>query len=168
MFCLLLLQHPDFPPVAERMFSEEPPQVNPVPVPDQRWTYGYRLIEDSEEGREYRDRFTPLLCETIARCLMHKQEHRPDLVQLQGIITNALGNAPPGLPGNVRRFFGSDAPPPLPPYAAFVDVDLQNLDPFDPYNGYRYLDESPPGPPGSPSPRRVRRRRSPGDRAYRP
>lgn len=168
MFCLLLLQHPDFPPVAGRMFSAEPPQYDPVPARHQRWTYGYRLIQDSQEGQEYRDRFMPLLCETIARCLMHKQENRPDLVQLQRIITGALGNPPPRLPNTVRRFFGSDAPPPVPWYANSVDVDLGTMDPFTPYHGFRYLDDGPADPADPSSRRRVRGRIMPGDRAYRP
>ncbi|KAG8165063.1 hypothetical protein KVR01_005338 [Diaporthe batatas] len=147
------------------MRSEEPPQYDPVPSRHQRWTYGYRLIDDSAEAQDYRNTFTPLLCETIARCLMHKQEHRPDLVQLQRIITNALGNLPPRLPVNVVRFFGSDAPPPVPIYAPFSD--LGTIDPFDPYPGLRYLDDIEPWEaPDSPPRKRVRLSRA--DRSYRP
>lgn len=170
MFCMLLLQRPDFPPVAGRMESAEPPQFNPVPIRHQRWTYGYRLIEDSEEGDEYRARFSPLLCETIARCLMHRQEHRPTLVELQGIITNALGNPPPPLPNDdVRNFFGSDVQPPLRWYSQHLNLDLERMDPFDPFPGFHYLEEVTRDEPEAPAQRRrVRGRMHSGDRAYRP
>lgn len=118
------------------MKSEEPPPVPPatdVPIQDQRWTYGYRLIADDDEGREYQQKFTPALCEAIAKCMMARQEHRPDLNQLQADITNALGNPPPRLDARVRRFFGSEATPPVHWRAAFSDVDLLEMDPFNPY-----------------------------------
>jgi hypothetical protein len=167
MFCTLLLQAPDFPPVAGRMLSAEPapPPGGQVAYDDQRWTYGYRLIENTPEGQEYQTRFTPLLCDTIARCLMAKQEHRPDLVTLQNTIAGALGNPPPRLPGTVRRFFGSDAPPPVPWYSTYSDADLAQIDPFDPYPEFGDVEDEPPDTP----PRRRRRtRQAPEDQAYRP
>jgi hypothetical protein len=169
MFCTLLLQEPDFPPVAGRMRSAEPPQYDSVPSRHQRWTYGYRLIEDSAEGEEYRNRFTPLLCETVAKCLMAKQEHRPDLVTLQNIITRALGNPPAQPPRAVRNFFGPDAPPPVPWYATHFDIDLQQMDPLRPYEYYERLGLEAEGPASPPRRRRRRTRITPlEDRAYRP
>lgn len=170
MFCLLLLQEPDFPPVAGRMTSEEPAGVayDTVPTQDQRWTYGYRLIENTPEGQEHRDRFTPALCELVAKCLMHRQEHRPDLTQLQADVAAALGNPVPPLPARVRRFFGNDPPMPVPWYSAYTDVDLLTMDPFEPYP---QDDEDPEDLP-SPSPRPRKRRRTRQvpleDQAYRP
>ncbi|POS81279.1 hypothetical protein DHEL01_v200329 [Diaporthe helianthi] len=169
MLCLVLLTHPDFPPVAGRMLSQEPPGNGPVPAQDQRWTYADRLIEGSQEAQEYRARFTPLLCDTIARCLMHRQEHRPDLVELQRIITNALRDPPIRLADDIQRFFGSDAPPPVPIYAPYIGVDIGRLDPFDPYPGHRYLDDTvPDDSPDSPPRRRVRRRVNHDDQSYVP
>ncbi|KAI7780757.1 hypothetical protein LA080_015548 [Diaporthe eres] len=172
MWCILLLQTPDFPAVAGRMKSEEPPLVPPatdVPIQDQRWTYGYRLIADDDEGREYQQKFTPALCEAIAKCMMARQEHRPDLNQLQADITIALGNPLPRLDARVRRFFGSEATPPVHWRSAYTGVDLLHMDPFDPY---------PDDPEGeeadspSPNPRRRKRRRTRQapleDLAYRP
>lgn len=159
MWCMLLLQKPDTPAVAGRMRSEEPVGVPAaqVPYPDQRWTYGYRLIANDREGLEYRNRFTPELCQTIAKCMMARQEHRPDLTQLQTDITNALGAAPPPLPAWVREFFGRDNPPRVPARAMYTDVDLENMDPFNPYpadNDDNLVD--PPTPP-----RRRRTRKAP-------
>lgn len=160
MLCLLLLQKPDFPPVPGRMKSEEPAIVPPaadVPYQDQRWTYGYRLIAEDDEGQEHRQKFTPALCETIAKCMMARQEHRPDLNQLQAAITNALGNPLPRLDASVRRFFGVEATPPVPWRSLYTDVDLLHMDPFDPYP------DDPPGQevdPPSPNPRKRKRRRT--------
>lgn len=168
MFCTLLLQEPDFPPVAGRMRSAEPPQWDPVPMRHQRWTYGYRLIADDAEGQGYRQRFTPLLCETIAKCLMAKQEHRPNLIELQRIITGAISNGPARLPDAVRNFFGDDAPPAVPRFLDYTRFDLETMDPFDPYPG---VSDSPiPATPPPPRGRRRRRgRHAPlEDRAYRP
>ncbi|KKY39029.1 hypothetical protein UCDDA912_g00936 [Diaporthe ampelina] len=150
------------------MTSEEPAGVayNAVPTQDQRWTYGYRLIQNTPEGQEHRDNFTPALCETIAKCLMHRQEHRPDLVQLQADITNALGNAPPRLPARVRRFFGNDPPLPVPWYSAYTDVDLQHMDPFDPYPDVHDEDLVDPPAPSPPRKRRRTRQVPLMDRAY--
>lgn len=151
------------------MRSEEPAVVPPaldVPVQDQRWTYGYRLIANDAEGQEYRDNFSAALCETIAKCMMARQEHRPDLVQLQTGITNAIGNPPPRLEARVRRFFGSEATPPVPWIGAYTDVDLQNMDPFDPYP-QQDSDDEPVDPP-APKRKRRRTRKEPfEDRAYR-
>lgn len=160
MWCILLLQTPDFPAVAGRMKREEPAIVPPatdVPIQDQRWTYGYRLIRNNAEGREYREKFTPALCEMIAKCLMARQEHRPDLNQLQTAITNALGNPLPRLDARVRRFFGAEATPPVPWRSAYTDVDLLNMDPFNPYPDDSEGEEvdSP-----SPNPRKRKRRRT--------
>lgn len=172
MFCLMLRQHPDFPAVAGRMRGEEPPFVAPandLPIEDQRWTFGYRLVEDSADAREYQRNFSRVLCETVAKCLMARQEHRPDLNQLQTIITNAMGNPVPPLPARVRRFFGSDAPPPVPWRNAYTDVDLLSMNPFDPYP------DDPEGEavdPPTPRPRGRKRRKTRQapleDRAYRP
>lgn len=166
MFCTLLLQEPDFPPVAGRMRSAEPPQFDPVPMRHQRWTYGYRLIADNAEGQGYRQRFTPLLCETIAKCLMAKQEHRPNLIELQRIIRVAISDGP-ALPDAVRNFFGNDAPPPLPPFLDYTSFDFATMDPFDPYPGFS--DSPIPPPIREPRRRRRRGRHAPlEDRAYRP
>lgn len=142
------------------MKREEPAIVPPatdVPIQDQRWTYGYRLIRNNAEGREYREKFTPALCELIAKCLMARQEHRPDLNQLQTAITNALGNPLPRLDARVRRFFGAEATPPVPWRSAYTDVDLLNMDPFNPYPDDSEGEEvdSP-----SPNPRQRKRRRT--------
>lgn len=164
---MLLLQLPDFPPIAGRMTSEEPAVVPPaldVPFEEQRWTYGYRLIADGDEGDEYRANFTPALCETIAKCMMARQEHRPDLTQLQADITNAIGNPPPRLDPRVRRFFGSEATPPVPWRALYTDVDLQNMDPFDPYPAGNSDDEQ--ADPPSPKRRRRTRKVPLEDQAY--
>lgn len=147
------------------MRSEEPAPIPPavnIPYEEQRWTYGYRLIANNAEGQAIRARFTPALCETIAKCMMARQEHRPDLSQLQTDISNAL-NPLPRLPRTVRRFFGSDAPPPVAWLSEYSDVDIQNMDPFDPYPGYNDDELVDPPPPR----RRRRTRQTPLDeRAY--
>lgn len=141
------------------MRSEEPAIVPPaadVPVQDQRWTYGYRLIAGDAEGQEYQQKFTPALCEAVAKCLMARQEHRPDLNQLQTAITNALGNPLPRLDAKVRRFFGREAKPPVPWRSAYTDVDLLHMDPFNPYPHDPEGEEVDP----SPNPRKRKRRRT--------
>lgn len=170
MWCLLLLQYPDFPPVAGRMTSEEPPGIAAAAVPrdDQRWTYGHELIGPSMMGQALRTKFTPALCETVAKCLMARQEHRPDLQQLQAIITAALGSPPPPLPAEVARFFGNDPAPPAPWRMRFQTVATQDLDPWGAYSD----EEGDDAPPARPRRRRPRGRRptrlAPEDRAYRP
>lgn len=150
------------------MRSEEPPIVPPaidVPFADQRWTYGYRLIAPGDAGDTYRYTFSTALCETIAKCMMARQEHRPDLNQLQAAI-NAAINPQPRLPGTVRRFFGAEASPPMPWRGAYMGVDLTTTNPFDPYPG-----EGPNLDDFSPRPRRRRRtRQAPedSDASYRP
>lgn len=165
----MLETEPDFPPVAGRMRSEEPPIIPPaidVPIQDQRWTYGYRLIEPGDAGDTYRNIFSQELCETVAKCMMARQEHRPDLNQLQAAI-NAAINPQQRLEARVRRFFGAEASPPVPWMGVWVDVDLTQIDPFDPYPdgvGLILID-----PDDTPRPRRRRRtRQAPEDAAYRP
>ncbi|KAL1856316.1 hypothetical protein Daus18300_010801 [Diaporthe australafricana] len=168
------LPYPDFPPVAGRMTSEEPPGIPEANVPrnEQRWTYGHDLIGPSMMSQQLRTQFSQPLCETVARCLMARQEHRPDLQQLQATVAAALGAAPqaPLLPLEVPAFFGNDPPPPPPWRMRFQTVDARDLDPWGAYSD----EEGAGSPPAAPRPRRRRprgrrpTRLAPEDRAYRP
>ncbi|KUI57802.1 hypothetical protein VP1G_05087 [Cytospora mali] len=103
MYCLMTFEEPQFPPVAGRFTKDEPGGMayGLVPRRQQRWTYGYKLVDPdpaNEQTQELQTRYGTHLCEVVARCLMNKQEHRPNLQQLQDWITAELTPPPGGGP----------------------------------------------------------------------
>lgn len=122
----------DQPPHAGRMTTEEPPA--PVPGPQERWTYGWSLLDPTEQWLGMYQR--PLI-DLVARCLMAKQELRPTLQQIQTIITQQLA-----LPVNIavpaywtNTFFGQPPPPKPPQISEFVN----ELDPFWDYRKHDWI-----------------------------
>ncbi|KUI66988.1 hypothetical protein VM1G_02307 [Cytospora mali] len=103
MYCLMTFEEPQFPPVAGRFTKDEPGGMayGLVPRRQQRWTYGYKLVDPdpaNEQTQELQTRYGTHLCEVVARCLMNKQEHRPNLQQLQDWVTAELSPPPGGGP----------------------------------------------------------------------
>ncbi|KAI3392688.1 hypothetical protein diail_5288 [Diaporthe ilicicola] len=130
----MTLHDPDQPPYAGRMTTEEPPA--PVPIDQQRWTYGWQLLDPAEPW------WLPLyqrpLVDLVCRCLMARQDFRPSLAQLQAIITANLA-----LPANqnvpafwTNTFFG-DPQPPSPPEG--TNTRRRDIDPFFDYRTGRAL-----------------------------
>lgn len=128
----MTLRDPDLPPYAGRMTSEEgpPPVGGTVPVQQQRWTYGWSLLDSAEP---WLNRYQRQLIDLVARCLMAKQEFRPTLQQIQTIVTQQLGAPPPiaNVPPIWTNTFFAQPPAPQPPR------DTEFADPLDPFWDYR-------------------------------
>lgn len=128
----MTLRNPDLPPYAGRMTSEEPPPPvgGTVPSNQERWTYGWSLLDPAEP---WLNRYQRQLIDLVARCLMAKQEFRPTLQQIQTIITQQLG-APAAIanvPPPWTNTFFAQPPAPQPPR------DTEFADPLDPFWDYR-------------------------------
>ncbi|KAG6361235.1 hypothetical protein INS49_009459 [Diaporthe citri] len=128
----MTLAEPDFPPYAGRFKTDEPPN----PTPDQeRWTYGWSLLDNSDPdlaAPQWRGMYSPALRRLVARCLMAKQDHRPELQDIQARIDTAL--AQPHLqvvPPYWTNTFFREPPPPRPPRDT---EDVNDIDPFWDYN----------------------------------
>ncbi|POS81278.1 hypothetical protein DHEL01_v200328 [Diaporthe helianthi] len=70
-----------------RMTSAEPQAPVPLPAHQERWTYGWSLLDPSEQ---WVTQYQPALTDLVAQCLMAKQEFRPTLQQIQTIIIQQL------------------------------------------------------------------------------
>lgn len=134
--CMTLCS-PEYPPYAGRMTSEEPPPPagGIVPYNQQRWTYGWPLLDPNEP---WLNRYQRPLIDLVARCLMAKQEFRPTLQQIQTIITQEL--ASPNFPANANvpaywtnTFFRQPRLPQPPGITEFV----KSLDPFWNYSTHK-------------------------------
>ena len=153
---MMTLQKPQFPPVAGRLVKDEPAGVPYYLVPrdEQRWTYGYDLIDpdpENEWAQMLQGRYGMHLCEVVARCLMNKQEHRPNLQQLQDWITAELappagGGRPPDDSAAARvpwgwRYLQFGNPPPPTASWGVADTGVENgdIDPFWDYDRGKQL-----------------------------
>lgn len=110
------LCHPLFGPAAERQPQWEPPlppgaPPGPRPVNDQYWTYGATLL-----SRDNIRRYGRPLCETVARCLLRRPSHRPQLAALQQTVDAQIA-AGPAVNRDARRQFRQ---PPEPPSAEIL------------------------------------------------
>lgn len=137
----MTLANPDSPPFADRMTSEEPPPPasGPLPADQQRWTYGWSLLDPSEP---WLNRYQRPLIDLVARCLMARQEHRPTLQQIQAIVTAQLA-APPAAPNgpanaNVPAYWTNTffAQPPLPQPPRDTEF-VADVDPFWDYRDHQ-------------------------------
>lgn len=129
----MTLHDPNIPPYAGRMTAAEPAGV--VPIDQQRWTYGWQLLDLTEPWNAlYQQPLINLVC----RCLMAKQDHRPDLAQLQAMITANLAlPANQTVPPIWTNTFFADPQPPTPPEE--TDIRRTDIDPFFDYRTGRGL-----------------------------
>lgn len=119
MWCAMELCEPLFPPAAERQPQWEPPAPpagappgpQALPTNDQYWTYGSTLLSRANVRRYGRP-----LCETVARCLLRRPEHRPQLAALQQTVDAQIAAGAAVSSGSRRRF----REPPEPPSAEIL------------------------------------------------
>ena len=128
----MTLAYPDLPPYAGRMASEEPP--TPVPADQERWTYGWSLLDPAEP---WLNKYQRPLIDLVARCLMAKQEFRPTLQAVQTIVTAELAApANAAVPGRwTRTFFGQPRAPKPPRDTETVKV----INPFWDYRAHDWI-----------------------------
>ncbi|KAI7780758.1 hypothetical protein LA080_015549 [Diaporthe eres] len=129
----MTLRNPDSPPYAGRMRSEEPPTPlgRTPPANQQRWTYGWSLLDPTEP---WLNKYQRPLIDLVARCLMAKQEFRPTLQQIQAIVMQELANAAnAAVPAYwTNTFFAQPRPPQPPRNTEFVE----EIDPFWDYRAH--------------------------------
>lgn len=132
----MTLRNPDSPPYAGRMTTEEPPAPvgRTVPANQQRWTYGWSLLDPAEP---WLNKYQRPLIDLVARCLMAKQEFRPTLQQIQTIVTQELASAAnAAVPAYwTNTFFAQPRPPQPPRNTEFVE----EIDPFWDYRAHRRI-----------------------------
>lgn len=130
----MTLCNPDSPPYAGRMTTQEPapPQGGTVPAGQQRWTYGWSLLDPAEP---WLGRYQRPLIDLVARCLMARQEFRPTLQQVQAIVTQELANpANANVPPYWTNTFFAQPRLPAPPRAA---ANVSEVDPFWDYRTHK-------------------------------
>lgn len=143
----MTFEHPQFPPVAGRMRADEPLGMayGLVPRNQQRWTFGFRLVDqdpNNPQSAALRTKYGNHLCEVVARCLMNKQAHRPTLQQLQDWAVAALtapwGGGPPpagdtttaGYAAWKAGIFGNPREPAIPWQLEHSGIRNTDIDPF--------------------------------------
>lgn len=134
----MTLRYPDLPPYAGRMVTQEPPP--PVLPHQERWTYGWSLLDPAEP---WLGMYQQSLIDLVARCLMAKQEFRPDLQQIQNIITQQLAmpaNANANVPAYWTTTFFGQPPTPKPPR---VTEFVKDLEPFWDYLRHDWIGAAP-------------------------
>lgn len=101
------------------MTSAEPQALVPLPADQERWTYGWSLLDPNEQ---WVTQYQPALTDLVAKCLMARQEFRPTLQQIQTVITQQLA-----VPANATvpaywtdTFFGQPPRPHPPEDTEFV------------------------------------------------
>lgn len=139
MHCLMTMETPQFPSVAGRMTADEPLGMayGLVPKTQQRWTFGYKLVDrdpNNAQTQALQAQYGIHLCQVVARCLMNRQEHRPNLQQLQDWIMAALTPPAAPVPAAWKAAWLGNPRPPRAPWQV-VDAGTRNSD-IDPFWDY--------------------------------